>query len=207
MRSVLAPPTTVRRTQAERRSTTRAALLAAARELFAEHGYAGTGREQIAERAGVTRGALYHHFDTKLDLFGQVVEALDAEVVARLVDAALTGDTPAQQFRLGCHSYLDACLDPVFRRIALLEAPAVLGPDACREISARHCFGLLRLSLDSPAMPVPDGVSTEFLAHLLLGALTETALALAAAPDPEGARRHAVSAIDLLIDRLFIPAG
>ncbi|MDQ1396747.1 MAG: hypothetical protein QOG64_2006 [Acidimicrobiaceae bacterium] len=199
----LASAARTRRTQAERRETTRAALLTAARALFAEHGFAGTGREQIAERAGVTRGALYHHFTSKEELFREVVEALDAETVDHLLAAARTSDIPAEQIRRGCHAYLDACLDPAFRRVALLEAPAVLGLERCREISARHCLGLLRLGLSTPGIPVPDGVSTEFLAHLLLGALNETAMAVAAAPDPGVARAEAAPAVDLLVDRLF----
>ncbi|HEV8064003.1 MAG TPA: helix-turn-helix domain-containing protein, partial [Acidimicrobiales bacterium] len=78
-----------RRTQAERSATTREALLTAARELFAEKGYTATGREQVADRAGVTRGALYHHFANKQALFTAVVEAVEVETCRRIAEAAM----------------------------------------------------------------------------------------------------------------------
>src|SRR5438105_2439049 len=116
-----------RRTQAERTATTRAALLAAARELFAENGFVATNREQIAERAGVTRGALYHHFGSKEQLFREVVETLESEIGARVMTAAAASGDAADQLRLGCMAFLDACLDRAVQRIVLIEAPVVLG--------------------------------------------------------------------------------
>src|SRR4051794_27900843 len=128
------PP--AKRTQAERRTATRRALLDAGRALFAQHGFAGTPREDIVTRAGVTRGALHHHFGRKEDLFRAVFEELEAELGERIMIAAVAGADPLAQLRLGCQAFLDAALDPAFQRIVLLDAPAVLGWEAWREADA-----------------------------------------------------------------------
>src|SRR2546421_2503555 len=119
----------MRRTQAERSATTRAALLAAARGLFAEKGFAATSRDEIAERAGVTRGALYHHFESKEAVLRAVVVEMEDELVEQ-VAAATSGMAPGiEQLRTGCLAYIDSLSDPAVRRIALTDAPAVLGWD------------------------------------------------------------------------------
>src|SRR5580658_9563065 len=110
----------------ERTARTRGALLAAARELFAEKGFAATTRDEIAERAGVTRGALYHHFASKTEVAAAVVDGLEAELVQRVVSAGLEGVGVRQQLRQGCRAYMEACADPAIARI-LADAPAVLG--------------------------------------------------------------------------------
>lgn len=106
-----------RRTQAERRASTRAALVAAARDLFAERGFAGAGREDIVERAGVTRGAMYHHFPSKEALFQAVYEQIEDELSAQIVVAALdAGDDPLVRLRAGALAFLDAAARPDVRR-------------------------------------------------------------------------------------------
>jgi AcrR family transcriptional regulator len=198
---------TVRRSQAERSQTTRAALLAAARQLFAEHGFAGTGREQIAERAGVTRGALYHHFSSKERLFEAVVEELEVEIGEQVTAAALEVADPAARLRRGCLAFLDACLDPAVRRIVLLEAPAVLGWDTWREIDARHGLALMVYGLEEvvaagrlPAVPVTT------LAHVLLGALNEAALVVATADRPAAARAEVGTVLEMILHGLLRPS-
>src|SRR5271156_233978 len=99
---------TPRETQVARSARTRGALLMAARELFAENGFAATGREEIAERAGVTRGALYHHFASKTDVAAAVVERLEGELVDLVVAAALEGTGVRDQLHRGCRAYIDA---------------------------------------------------------------------------------------------------
>jgi AcrR family transcriptional regulator len=196
-----------RRTQAERSATTRAALLAAARELFAANGFAATGREQIAESAGVTRGALYHHFGSKEQLFRVVVEELEIELGGKVMMAAATSPDAAEQLRLGCMAFLDACLDPAVRRVVLIEAPVVLGWDQWREIDAQH--GLLLVTHALQAV-VESGqmspVAVEPLAHLLLGALNEAAMLVANAKKPKVARAEVGATLDLLLDRIITPA-
>src|ERR1700729_3259903 len=117
---------TRRETQVARSARTRGALLLAARELFAEKGFAATGREEIAERAGVTRGALYHHFASKRDVAAAVVDELTAELVDLGGAGGLAGNGVREQLRLGCRAYMEACAEPSMARI-LADAPAVLG--------------------------------------------------------------------------------
>lgn len=196
-----------RRTQAERSATTRAALLRAARELFAANGFVATNREQIAERAGVTRGALYHHFGSKERLFRDVVEELEREIGERvMLAAAAAGNDAAEELRLGCMAFLDACLDPAVQRIVLIEAPVVLGWDQWREIDEKHGLMLVTTALQSV---VDSGqmapVAVEPLAHLLMGALNEAALLVATATKPRVARAEVGRTVQLVLDRLLQP--
>ncbi len=193
-----------RRTQAERTSATRRALLDAAREQFAERGFAGTGRDQVAAAAGVTRGALYHHFGTKEGLFRAVVEELEAGLTAQVAAAAMAGTDPVDELRRGCLAFLDACLEPAVRRIVLLEAPVVLGWDAWREIDARYGLALVRSGLAGALDQVGlDPAAADPLAHLLLGALNEAALLVATADDPVRARQEVGGTVTLVLDRLL----
>ena len=192
-----------RRTQADRSHATRAALLASGRALFAERGFAGTAREEIVERAGVTRGALHHHFGTKQDLFAAVFEELEAELAARIATAAMAGDDPRDQLRRGCHEFLDAALDPAVQRIVLLDAPAVLGWAAWREVDARYGLGLVTEGLRAVFAAGRAGPrAVEPLGHLLLAALNEAAMLVAGAPDPVGARVEVGAIVDQLLDSL-----
>ena len=192
-----------RRTQADRSHATRAALLASGRALFAERGFAGTAREEIVERAGVTRGALHHHFGTKQDLFAAVFEELEAELAARIAAAAMAGDDPRQQLRRGCHEFLDAALDPAVQRIVLLDAPAVLGWAAWREVDARYGLGLVTEGLRAVFAAGAAGPrAVEPLGHLLLAALNEAAMLVAGAPDPVAARSEVGAIVDHLLDSL-----
>jgi AcrR family transcriptional regulator len=183
-----------RRTQADRTATTRAALVAAARALFAEHGYADVGTERVAQAAGVTRGALYHQFTDKADLFAAVLEAVEVDLTARLVDAvaAAATDDPLDVLVAGADAWLDACREPEVRRIALLDGPAVLGWERWREVGMRHGLGLVAALLGelvaAGAIPVQP---IEPLAHVLIGALDEAAIYVALAEDPDRARAEA----------------
>jgi AcrR family transcriptional regulator len=192
-----------RRTQAERSRTTRAALLASARRLFAEHGFARTGREQIVEQAGVTRGALYHHFDSKEGLFRAVVEELEQEVVNQVAVTAMKGGDAGERLRLGSLAFLDACLDPAVRRIVVLDAPSVLGWEEWREIERRYGLALveqaLQEAIDEGRLD-PQPVTP--LAHLLLGALQEAAMLVATAKRPKVVRAEVGATLERLVDRL-----
>ena len=193
----------VARRQHERTATTRRAIVDAARELFAEVGYEASTIDGIARRAGVTKGALYHHYADKVEVLVAVYEDLEAQLVESLLAAAATETQPVAALRAGCHAFLDACLDPVFRRIALVDAPSALGWQRWRSIDARHGFGLLRAGLQ--AVADNHRVARDHLeerAHLLLAALIEAALVVAHSRDP-GATREAMGAlIDEHIDGL-----
>jgi AcrR family transcriptional regulator len=198
-----APGHTRRRTQAERSSATRAALLGAARRLFAEKGFAGTGREEIVEAAGVTRGALYHHFESKEGLFRAVFEALESEIVARVADAALVSPDPMQQLRLGSHAFLDTAMDPAVRRVVLLDGPSVLDVAVRRTISDAYGLGMVREVLRAVmAAGTIERQPLEPLAHILLAALHEAALYVAQADDPMAARAEVAVTVDRLLDGL-----
>src|SRR5215212_184607 len=106
------------RTQAERSESTRGALIDAARRLFADRGYAAVGTEEIVRAAGVTRGALYHHFDGKEDLFRAVYEDVERELVERVAASATAAGDPLELLHAGVQAFLDACEDPAVQRIA-----------------------------------------------------------------------------------------
>src|SRR6187551_2532021 len=138
-----------RRTQAERSESTRSTLIEAARALFAERGYADVGTEEIVRAAGLTRGALYHHFDGKRDLFEAVYERVEVELAERIAAGALASGAaaPLDAMRAGAEMFLRACTEPEAQRIALLDGPSVLGWDRWREIAAEHGLGLIEASL------------------------------------------------------------
>jgi AcrR family transcriptional regulator len=197
-----------RRTQADRTAATRAALVAAARRLFAEHGYADVGTERVAQAAGVTRGALYHQFADKADLFAAVLEAVEVDLTQRLIDvvAAMPLDDPLAVVAAGAEAWLDASVEPEVRRIALLDGPAVLGWARWREVGMRHGFGLVTGLLGElieagaiPAQPI------EPVAHVLIGALDEAALYVAQAADPTTARAEAGAVLRRLVIALLGP--
>lgn len=195
----------VKRTQAERSHSTRAALIEAARGLFAERGYAGVGTEEIVRAAGVTRGALYHHFDGKLELFAAVYERIEVELAERIAAGALAAnaDSPLEAMRAGAEMFLAACTEPEAQRIVLLDGPSVLGWDRWREIAAEHGLGLieasLRAAIDAGAI---EAQPVRPLAHVLMGALDEAAMLVARAEDPETAQAEVKAALDLILDGL-----
>jgi AcrR family transcriptional regulator len=196
-----------RRSQVERTEATRAALIAAARKLFTERGYDGVGTEEIVRAAGVTRGALYHHFGGKAELLEAVYERLEAESTERVARVVLGSDldSPYEAMVAGIEAFLDECAEPELQRIALHDAPAVLGWDRWREIAAANGLGLIEASLSAAieageirALPVKP------LAHLLLGALDEAAMLIARSEDPVA--RAEVTAVLLALLESFAVA-
>jgi AcrR family transcriptional regulator len=191
--------------KAERAEATRAALVGAARELFAERGYAAVGTEEIVARAEVTRGALYHHFADKRDLFRAVHEGVERGLVESIAAQLGGARDPWQLILRGIRSFLDACTDPAFIRIALLDAPAVLGWREWREIDARYGMGLVTGALEGA---MEAGVlrrqPVQPLAHLVLGALGEAAFVIAEAEDRQRARREVEPALLSLVEGLRV---
>jgi AcrR family transcriptional regulator len=191
------------RTQAERSEATRAALVAAARPLFAERGYAAVGAEEIVRAAGVTRGALYHHFGGKPGLLEAAYRQIEEELTEQIVEGALGGSDPLEAMRAGIGMFLDACMEPDVQRIVLLDAPAVLGWERWREIAADYGLGVIEGSLraaieagqiaEQPVKP---------LAHLLMGALDEAAMLVARAEDPKAAKAEVTATFNSLLDAL-----
>jgi AcrR family transcriptional regulator len=197
------------RTKAGQREATTAALIGAARALFAERGYAGVGTEEIVQRAGVTRGALYHHFRAgKEALFRAVLVQISAETVRGIGQAASKSDDPWDELVLGCEAFLDACASPEVQRIVLIDAPSVLGWDVRRAIDADHGLGLLERALqaamDAGRMRPASALA---LAHVLAGALDEAAMVVASADDPQAARDEMGVTLRRLLEGLRGPVS
>ncbi|MFC6013292.1 TetR/AcrR family transcriptional regulator [Nocardia lasii] len=195
-----------RRSQEDRSRTTRAALERAGRTLFAERGFAGTSAEQLVSAAGVTRGALHHHYGDKRGLFLAVLEQVETEAtdeIARVLAAADPDDVLAGM-TAGLACLLEMCTRPEMLRIVLSDAPTVLGWPAFREFESRHALGLLTDQLQRatdagliPTAPVP------VLAQLLLSAISEAALIVAHAADPDRARVETQQSLLLLVAGLL----
>jgi AcrR family transcriptional regulator len=198
----------VRSRRAEHVADTRQALLRAARELFASRGYAATGTEDIVAAARVTRGALYHHFRDKADLFGSVMEQCAREMAERLIEQETRRAELHQQdswslLRTGFQSFLDACADTDFQRIVLIEGPAVLGHSAWDALVEQHGYGLLAEALGQAARegridPLPVRPLTRMLGALI----SEASLYIARAEDQATARDEAGAVLDRILEGL-----
>jgi AcrR family transcriptional regulator len=193
----------VKSRKAEQSEATRAALIAAARELFTDKGYSGVATEEIVQRAGVTRGALYHHFRDKRALFRAVVEELEQESVERVASAALAQKDPWKVQVTALNAYLDGCLEPAVQTIVLVDAPSVLGPEEWREIEAKYGLALVRGGLESiMEAGLIEEQPVEPLAHLMLGALAEAGLMIARSENPKKARQEVGKSVERLLEGL-----
>jgi len=191
--------------KAEQTEATRAALLAVARELFAERGYAGVATEEIVQRARVTRGALYHHFRDKQDLFRAVHEQLEGELAERIARQLANGpaDDPMALLRIGVRAFLDQCMDPALARIALIDAPSVLGWEEWRRVDEKYGLGLVMVGLQGAmAAGAIRHQPVKPLAHLILGALGEAGMLIANAEDPRAARAEVEPPLLALLEGL-----
>jgi AcrR family transcriptional regulator len=192
------------RGQAERSEATRAALVAAARGLFGERGYAAVGTEEIVRAAGVTRGALYHHFGGKRDLLEAVYRQVEEEAAQRVSEEVLSGgySSPLEAMRAGAAMFIEASKAPDVQQIVLLDAPAVLGWDRWREVAASYGLGLIEASLTAAIEAGEIGPQpVKPLAHILMGALDEAAMLLARSEDP-ATEGEVMSVLNGLIDGL-----
>ena len=181
-----------RRSQEQRREGTRRALVGAARACFAESGYRGAAAEEIVRRAGVSRGAMYHHFGDKLGLFRAVVEEIEGEIDVRVEAAEGVMD--------GCYAFLDAALEPDVKRILLVDGPAALGWEEWHRIEADHALAQIQDGLREAGV---ESRGTKPLAHLIHGSLIEAAMFIANAEDPELARREIGACLQRLLGGLM----
>lgn len=188
--------------QASRSATTRAKLIRAARKLFARDGYAAVGTEEIVRRAGVTRGALYHQFADKQDLFLAVYEQVEQQLTERVAATLGEVSSPFAALRAGIRVFLDACRTPEVQRIVLIDGPAVLGWEVWREVAERNGLGLIEAvvgaAIDAGEI---DQLPRPALAHLLMGALDEAALLVVR--DPESSEAVAAT-LERLLDGLRV---
>jgi AcrR family transcriptional regulator len=188
----------------ERGRTTRERLIAIGFDLFGANGYEATSVGAILETAGVARGAFYHHFASKAELFDAVLDRVIARIAEASADAARAHDDPIESLRAGCATWLDVALDPVLQRIAFLDATSVLGWERYREIDERYTLGGLKAGLRRIARTggIPED-SVDTLAHMVSGAVGEAAKLIVNAEDPKAARVAGQATLDLLLTRLF----
>jgi AcrR family transcriptional regulator len=180
----------------ENTEATLKALLKVARKLFAERGYAGTATEEVVRRARVTRGALYHHFKDKQDLFKAVLHEEEMSLAVKTGQAAMQQTDPWSQLISGSQAFLDACLDPAVQQIVLIDAPAVLGWSGFREIDEAYFLSAMKDTLQraiDAGQIAPQPVDP--LAHIIFGATHEAAMLIAHAEDEGSARNEASAAI------------
>ncbi len=182
---------------------TQAALVAVARDLFGERGFAAVSIEEIVQGARVTKGALYHHFEDKQALFRAVLEAIESELADRMRVAARLETHRWEQLRAACYAYLDACLERDVQRIVVLDAASVLGWHTWCEIDKRYGLGVLRERFDAAlAAGLIDPQPVESVAQLVLGALNVAGRVIAEAKNPNEARKQVGETIDRLISGL-----
>ena len=190
-------------TKAERAAGTRGKLIEVAGELFGSRGYEATSIDDVLEQAGVSKGALYHHFSSKEALFEAVYRYGEQGCMEKIAEAALKETDQIEMLRAGCQAWLDMVMDRHVQQIALIDGPAVLGWQRWREIDEEYAFGLTKKALqqaaDSGAIVAPN---VDMLAHLTLAMLGEAAMLIARADDPEKARVEAGEAVNRLIDSL-----
>ena len=197
-------PTHVGRRETEARAT-REALIEAALELFTERGYAAVATEEIVARAKVTRGALYHHFEDKRDLFRAVFQRVEGGLMERIGARMKAASDPWELMLNGMRSFLDACEEPAVKQVALTDAPSVLGWQEWREIDNRHGLGLTRTALEGAvAAGVLRPIAVEPMAHLFVAALSEAAFVIAYADRPRKARAEVEQALLQLVEGLRV---
>ncbi|MFF4413472.1 TetR/AcrR family transcriptional regulator [Streptosporangium sp. NPDC001559] len=189
------------RKQVDRSRTTTATLVTAAGELFGNDGYANVSIDEVAAAAGVSKGAVYHHFDGKPSLFAAVFTHAQRQLAERLHAEADGASTGWEAVRLGSHAFLRACLVPAVRQVIVLDAPTVLGRDEVRRIEEEHVAHLLVAGLRRAEQEgsVRPG-NSELRSHLILGVLCEAALALARSLDPEQDLARVSAEVDTLLE-------
>lgn len=182
---------------------TRARLIASARQAFARLSYAKTSMDDLTAEAGLTRGALYHHFGDKQGLLAAVVEQIDSEMDERLEAISAAASDPWQGFAQRCRAYLEMAQEAEIRRIVLQDARAVLGQ---RQPAEEHCIDSLSRRLQALVeagliTPAPS----QALARLINGSLVDAALWIAAAEQPGQRLQQALQALELLLRGLQPP--
>ncbi|WP_312166608.1 TetR/AcrR family transcriptional regulator [Phenylobacterium sp.] len=193
-----------RRSRPEMIAETRAKLIAAGRKAFGERGYADASMDDFTAEAGLTRGALYHHFGDKKGLLEAVVRQIDAEMAERLKAIAAAAATRWEGFVQENIGYVEMALEPEIQRIVLRDGPAVLG-DPSRWPSADGCIAAIRANLEQLQADgvVRDDIDADVAARLISGASTDAALWIANAADAAAASRKAVPAFKALMEGLL----
>jgi AcrR family transcriptional regulator len=201
----IATPDEQRSLRAEQVAQTRAALVLAGRSLFGRAGFAATSVDDLAREAGVTTGALYHHFPTKAALFEAVFELVHAELMAASGQAAEAADGVVAALAAAFDAFLDKVLEPDVQRIIITDAPSVLGPARFTELDERYAFAAIVAALEAAAeagaLRVNDPPT---LARLLLGMLTRGGMLVASAADPVATRDSVAATMRAILAGLAV---
>jgi AcrR family transcriptional regulator len=191
------------RSQRQRSDTTAGQLIAVARELFGADGYTATLLDEVVRRAGVTKGALYHHFESKRDLFEAVFEREQREITRAAAEAYGRKRDHWEGLYAGCRAFFEASFDPAVQRITLLDAPSVLGWEKMREIEGRYTQKMLR---DGLQRAMNEGTiarrPVEPLATMLAGAICEGAMLVARSQNQRAVARQILAELRLQLDAL-----
>ncbi|MEO8457421.1 MAG: TetR family transcriptional regulator [Chloroflexota bacterium] len=189
--------------KAQQSEATRGDLIAVARKLFAERGYAGTPTEEIVREAGVTRGALYHHFKDKKDLFRAVAETVESELGPMIMAKATPGADAWTFLVEATGTFLDACLERDVQQIILIDGPSVLGWEEWRAVEEKYGLALVNAGLTrAMAEGFLEQQPVAPLARLLLAAVNEAGLVIARSPDVKAARHEVGSSLTRLLEGL-----
>jgi AcrR family transcriptional regulator len=191
--------------QEDRRVATRGAIIVAAFETFGSEGYADVSVDQIAARAGVAKGSVYHHFSSKNVLFEAVLESVSGAILTEVLSAISAGRDFWEELALGNRAFFAACSNPERSRILLHDGPAVLGWERWRQIDQRHFGGLLRMAL-SRAMDdrILVRKDVEIVSRALLGAVTEAVISCAEAEDFMVCAEHYLDILGALVAGLKV---
>jgi AcrR family transcriptional regulator len=197
-----------RRTQPERRAATRAAILGAARDLFAERGYHGASLDTILNHAGSSKGAFYHHFTDKAAVLEALLTEFEEEGIRRAREWTAGLSSPLEIIRVSAHNLLDWCTDPYIRQVVLTDALSVLGFARWHQIDDAYTLDVLDQLLQHgiSAGEFRELPSTRMIARLIIAATNEAALYVANADDVDAARAEATAGLDLMITSLTTPA-
>ena len=193
----------VKNGRAAQGEVTQKALRGEARKLFAQKGYSGANTGELVQRAKVTKGALYHHFANKRELYLAVVEDMERELVERIEAAGAAARDPWKRLQAMCRAYLESCRDPGLTRILVLEAPVVLGWKTWCNLEQKYEVAAFARCLKEAgaagfgASALPE--SAETLAQVILGALTTGARVIATAANPSAARKQVEKTIERLL--------
>lgn len=189
--------------QAQRRAATIAAITSAARELFTARGFDATSIDDIASRAGVAKGAVYHHFESKEQIFLHVFEQMTGALAAEVVASAAAGKDLLDRFERGTFSYLSSIAGNKFRQVLLVDGPAVLGWEKWREIDTRYFGGAMQAPMPSAVAERISPREMAAIGHLVAGAVSEAALVCAVSRHRVRDARDFTSALLKMLAPLF----
>jgi AcrR family transcriptional regulator len=189
--------------RSERALTTRRHLLEVATGLFSERGYDATSIETVLEAAGVSRGALYHHFRSKEALFEAVYAEAQKSVAAEVLEEAMRAGSPLDMLRAGARAWLARVRDPIVRQITLIDAPAVLGWQKWREIDEQHFLGTIKEAMHAAAGGSIPAERLDYLAHMHFGMLVEIAMVIARGDQSDAAVDQAAEIVDDFLTRML----